>query len=106
MKLLNKFLISTSITVLLSTSIVADTYMVKSGDTLAKIVHHLGLNSLDEAEFKVPSGILDKIFPGDIIEYKSKKHKSKFKLREKINLKKFCFESNRSIHYRTQERCR
>jgi uncharacterized lipoprotein YajG len=35
-----------------------------------------------------------------------KKRKNKFKSKEKIDLKKFCFKSNRSIHYKAPERCR
>ncbi len=109
MKLLDKLTISASIALLLSSSnVFASTYTVQSGDTLYSIVDKLGYNTIEEAKIQVPSGDINKIFPGDVLKYKSKhkKRKAKFKSKEKIDLKKFCFKDNRSIHYRTEERCK
>ena len=114
MKLLKKISIGAGLALLLATNVVASsstaTYTVKSGETLLGITYKLGFNSIDEAGFKAPSGDIHKIFPGDMLEYKGKhkkkKKKNKFKSKEKIDLKKFCFKSNRSIHYRAEERCK
>ncbi len=108
MKLSKKVAVATGMILLLSSSSVfASTYTVKSGDTLYGIVYKLGFNSIEEAGFKVPSGDIHMIFPGDRLEYKGKHKKKRFKLKEqKIDLKKFCFPSNRSIHYRANERCK
>ncbi len=108
MKLLTKVAVATSITLLLSSSsaFASSTYTVKSGDTLLGIVYKLGFNSIEEAGFKVPSGDINKIFPGDQLGYKGKKKKSRFKSKAKIDLDKFCFKDNRSIHYKSTERCK
>ena len=109
MKLLKKISIGAGITLLLATNVVADTYTVKSGDTLLGITYNLGFNSIEEAGFKAPSGDVNKIFPGDMLEFnaKHKKKKKKFVLQQpKVNIDKFCFKSNRSIHYRAAERCK
>jgi hypothetical protein len=109
MKLLKKISIGTGLALLLATNVVADTYSVNEGDTLFGIVYKLGFNSLEESGLKAPSGDIHKIFPGDILEYKSKhkKKKKRFVLREtKIDLDKFCFKDNRSIHYKKTERCK
>jgi hypothetical protein len=83
---------------------------VQPGDTVNKIVKKLGFHSLSEANFKVPSGDLNKIFPGNVIEYQNKEKKKKRKRfilkKTKVNLKKFCFKTSNSIHYRNTERCR
>ena len=107
MKLLKKISICTGLAVLLATNVVADTYTVQSGDSLMKIVYKLGFDSIEAAGIKsVPSGNINLIFVGDEIGYKSKhKKKSRFKSKEKIDLDKFCFKSNRSIHYRASQRC-
>jgi uncharacterized lipoprotein YajG len=42
-----------------------------------------------------------------VAHVKKVKKRKKVKLRKaKINLKKFCFKDNRSIHYKLQERCK
>ena len=106
MKKINKVVFSLSISLLCSASaLVASTYTVQNGDTITGITYKLGFNSIDQAKFTVPSGNLDKIFPGDILNYKKKK-KIRFVKKEIINLKKFCFKDSRSIHYRAVERCR
>ena len=106
MKLLNKISICACMAFMVSTNVVASTYVVKSGDMLINITHKLGFHSIKEAGFKVPSGDINKIFPGDIIEYKKKKKKRFVSKKQKIDLKKFCFKDASSIHYRAEERCR
>lgn len=108
MKLSKKLAVASGMVLLLSSSSVfASTYTVKSGDTLLGIVYKLGFNSIQEAGFKAPSGDIHKIFPGDQLAYKAKHKKKKFKLKEqKIDLDKFCFKDNHSIHYRAKERCK
>ena len=109
MKLLKKITIGVGMALVLgTTSVSAATYTVQPGDTLMGIVYKLGYDSIKASGItSVPSGDLAKIFPGEQIHYKGKhKKKSRFKSKEKIDLKKFCFKSNRSIHYRIQERCK
>jgi major membrane immunogen (membrane-anchored lipoprotein) len=108
MKLLKKISIGVGVSLMLATNVVASSYIVKSGDTLLGITYKLGFDSIEQAGFKAPSGDIHKIFPGDVLEYKAKykKKKSRFKSKEKIDLKKFCFKNNHSIHYRAEERCR
>ncbi len=91
-----------------SVNLSANTYVVQSGDMLLSITHKLGFSSIKEAGFKVPSGDLNKIFPGDVLTYtKHKKKKKKFVERKrKIDLDKFCFKDSSSIHYRAEERCK
>lgn len=90
---------------LLSTlNINASTYVVKKGDNLAKIAYKLGFKSIAKAKFQVPSGDINKIFPGDILHYTKRKRK-RIVYHRPINLDKFCFKDNRSIHYRAEERC-
>ena len=108
MKLLKQISIGTSLALMLTTNVIANTYVVKSGDTLNSIIERLGFKSIAESGLKAPSGDMNLIFPGDRLEYKAKhkKKKSRFKSKEVIDLKKFCFKSNRSIHYRANERCK
>jgi len=89
---------------LASLNLSASTYVVEKGDTLSKIASKLGFDSIKKAHFKVPSGNLNKIFPGDIIHYTKRKRK-RFVHKKTINLDKFCFKDSRSIHYRAEERC-
>ena len=106
MKLSRKLVVASGMVLLLSSSnIFASTYIVKSGDTLLGIAYKLGFNSIKEANFKVPSGDINKIFPGDQLDYKHKK-KNRFVSKAKIDLTKFCFKNSRSIHYRAEERCK
>jgi hypothetical protein len=109
MKLLKKISISVGVGLMLTTNVVASSsaYTVKAGDTLLGITYKLGFNSIAEAKWKVPSGDINKIFIGDVLSHKSKKKKkNKFKSKAKIDLKKFCFKDSRSIHYKSQERCK
>ena len=109
MKLLKRVTVGVGVALLLgTTSVSAATYTVQSGDTLLGIAYKLGFDSVKAAGItSVPSGDLAKIFPGEQISYKGKhKKKSRFVSKEKINLKKFCFKNNHSIHYRAQERCK
>ena len=106
MKLLKKVSIGASLALLLTTNVAASTYSVNSGETLLGITYKLGFSSLAEAKWKVPSGDINKIFPGEMLEYTAKKKKRKFVSKEKIDLKKFCFKDNRSIHYKASQRCK
>lgn len=106
MNLLKKVSIGTSMILLLTTNVVAATYQVKAGDTLYGIVYKLGFQSIEESGLKAPSGNIHKIFPGDVLEYKGKKKKRFVLQKSKVDLDKFCFKSNRSIHYRAKERCK
>lgn len=109
MKLLKKISIGAGLALLLATNVVADTYTVESGDTLLGITYKLGFNSIEEAGFKAPSGDIHKIFPGDMLKYKAlhKKKKKRFILKKpEVNVDKFCFKNNNSIHYRATERCK
>ncbi len=110
MKLLTKLTISVGMALTIgATSMSAATYTVQPGDTLNGIIYNkLGFKSLKEAGIKsVPSGDINKIFVGDKIEYTKKHKKKRFVLRKnKVDLKKFCFEDNRSIHYKASERCK
>ncbi|MEA2019117.1 MAG: LysM domain-containing protein [Campylobacterota bacterium] len=110
MKLFKKVVVVTGMTLLLSSSSLlassSSTYTVQKGDTLMGIVYKLGFNSLKESEINISSGNNDLIFVGEELAYKAKKKKkSRFKLKNTIDLKKFCFKDNRSIHYRASERC-
>ncbi len=106
MKLLNKVSVGVCMAFIVSTNVVASTYVVKSGDMLINITHKLGFHSIEEAGFKVPSGDINKIFPGDVLVYKAKKKKRFVARKPKIDLKKFCFKDASSIHYRAAERCK
>lgn len=109
MRLISKMAVGTAIVIGLgATSLNAAVYVVKPGDTLNSIVYKkLGFKSFKDSGIKsVPSGDFSKIYPGDHIEYKKKK-KKKFVLKtKKVDLKKFCFKDNTSIHYRAEERCK
>ena len=89
-----------------SSNLVAGTYIVQKGDTLTKIAKELGFNSIQEAHFHVPSGNINKIYPGEMLSYKKKKHRKRFTQRNRIDLDKFCFKDSHSIHYRATERCK
>ena len=109
MKSLKKLTIGTSLALALSTSLVAGTYVVQKGDTLSSIVYEkLKLKSIAESGIIVPSGDINKIFPGDVLEYKSIKKRSHRKLHKtyKLDLNKFCFEDTASIHYKASEDCK
>ena len=109
MKLLKKVLLVAGVTVLLNSSSLGSSlhYTVQSGETLMGIVYKLGFNSLKESGITVSSGDKNIIFIGEELTYtKKKKKKSRFKSRNKIDLKKFCFKDSNSIHYRSIERCR
>lgn len=112
MKLLRKLTVTASLAFLLgSSNLVASsstTYTVQSGDTLLAIVYKLGFSSIEAAGFEAPSGDIHKIYPGDVLGYAGhkKKKKNKFVSKAKIDLKKFCFKDNRSIHYKSNERCK
>ncbi len=110
MKLLSKLTLGTALLLTVGTTTLtasSNTYTVQSGDTLSGIVKKLGFSSLKESGIKkVQSGDINLIFPGEVLEYyKKKKKKSRFVLKNKIDLKKFCFKDNNSIHYRASERC-
>jgi hypothetical protein len=106
MKLLAKISVGVGAMLLVSTNVMASTYTVKSGDTLLEIAYELGFSSIEDANIQVPSGDINKIFIGDVLSYKSK-HKKRFVLRKtKVDLDKFCFKDNSSIHYRSSERCK
>ena len=105
MNLLSKVLVGTSIVSTLAVNLVAKTYIVKNGDTLSGIVEKLGFSSIEQSGLIIPSGDINLIFPGDHLEYRGKK-KRKFKTKAVVDLKKFCFRDNRSIHYRANERCK
>ncbi len=108
MKLLKKVLLVAGATVLLSSSSLGSSlhYTVQSGETLMGIVYKLGFKSLTESGITVSSGNNNIIFIGEELAYNKKKNKkSRFKLRNKIDLKKFCFKDSNSIHYRSTERC-
>lgn len=109
MKLFNKVIVAAGMTLLLNSSSLlasSSTYYVEKGDTLLGIVYKLGFNSIAESGIVVQSGNNDLIFVGQELSYKvKKKKKNRFKLKTTIDLKKFCFKDNRSIHYRANERC-
>ena len=106
MKLLKKMVIGLSVALFIgTTSVSAGTYIVEPGDTVSGILHKLKFNSVEEAKLVTPSGDINKIFVGDILTYKSTKHKKRFVLKKTKN-NKFCFKDNRSIHYRASERCK
>jgi hypothetical protein len=108
MRILNKALLFVGAITLSVSCLNAQTYIVKKGDTLGQIVHELGFESIDAAGINsVPSGNINLIFVGDEIQYIGHKKKKRFVLRKpKLDLNKFCFEDNRSIHYRANERCK
>ena len=90
-----------------STNVNAGHYIVQEGDNINKIISTLGFNSLEESGIKsVPSGDFSKIFPGDEINYKTKKHffRQKHKV-AKVDTK-FCFKDTNSIHYKSSQRCK
>lgn len=93
---------------LYSSSAFATTYIVEPGDTLGGIAQKLGFKSIKAAGIEsVPSGDFNKIFIGDEIKYVALKKKKRFVQRKaNVDLNKFCFEDNRSIHYKAEERCR
>lgn len=70
-KLDNKLIAASVAFALSSTFAFAGTYVVQSGDTLAKIVNKLGFSSVEAAGITtVPSGDMSKLRVGDKIEYK------------------------------------
>ena len=109
MKLLKKVVVATGMTLLLSSNslLASSTYFVEKGDTLLGIVYKLGFNSIEESGITVSSGNNNLIFVGEELVYNLKKKKrSRFKSRRTIDLKKFCFKDNHSIHYRATQRCK
>ena len=108
MKFLNKAVIVAGAISLSLSILSATTYIVESGDTLGGIANKLGYNSIKAAGItSVPSGNMNLIFVGDEIHYISKHKKKRIILRKnKVDLDKFCFEDNRSIHYKADERCK
>jgi LysM repeat protein len=111
MKLFKKMAVVTGMTLLLSSSSLLASpsiYFVKKGDTLSRIVNKLGFSSIKESGIKVQSGNNNIIYVGEGLIYHAKHKKKKkhaFKLRKNIDLAKFCFKDNHSIHYRSEERC-
>ena len=109
MKLLRKVTISVGIALLFGATTVSarsNTYIVESGDTLLGIAYKLGFNSIEEAELTAPSGDINKIFVSDELEYKTKRKKRFILKQPEVDLDRFCFKDNRSIHYRATERCK
>ena len=109
MKFFKKTIVIASVLAAMSTSVYAHTYIVEPGDTLAKIAKKLGVKTYQEAGItSVPSGDLNKIYVGDEIHYTFKaKKKKKFRQKKReVNLDKFCFQNNRSIHYKVEEQCK
>ncbi len=108
MKFLSKSMILAGAISLGVSGLNAATYIVAQGDTVGGIVQKLGFASIKAAGIEsVPSGDMNLIFVGDAIHYTPKKVKTKrhgFK-KQKLDLNKFCFEDNRSIHYKACERC-
>jgi len=109
MKLLKKVVVTAGMTLVFSSSALlasSSTYFVGKGDTLLGIVYKLGFNSIEESGIHVSSGDNNLIFVGQELHYNAKKKKkSRFKSHYKVDLKKFCFKSNKSIHYKSAERC-
>jgi cytochrome c-type protein NapB len=71
MKVVKGILLSATVATLFASSLFANEYIVKSGDTLNEIVHNLGFKSKKDAGItSVPSGNFDLLRVGDVIKYK------------------------------------
>jgi len=104
MKKISKVLYSIGISLMFaSVNLSANSYMDKINNIFVDIQHKLGFNSNKQPDIKILSD--EEISSEDIAKHKKKK-KRFVKRKQEIDLEKFCFKDNRSIHYRADERCK
>jgi len=100
MKVVQGILLSATVATLFGSSLFAKDYVVKSGDTLSKIVHKLGFKSIEDAVIEsVPSGNINLLHVGDVIQYRAK---DKFISADSLGLRKTTLTNEKVVPHKTK----